>query len=120
MVCGLGSEKNCPAAYTNFNSFKSHVYKKHRSLLFPAIQRGIRDSNEAGEGGVAPVERELELDPQNSSEPNSDESESTASEAPDYCYDVPLMKSLQRLTNCEVTAEHVSNAMQCRLHVTKL
>ena len=54
VVCGLGPEKNCPAAYTNINSFKSHVYKKHRNLLFPAIQRGIRDSNEAGEGGVAP------------------------------------------------------------------
>ena len=32
IVCGLGSEK-CPATYTNFQSFRSHVYKKHREVL---------------------------------------------------------------------------------------
>ena len=33
VVCGLGPEKNCPANYTNFESFRSHIYSKHREEL---------------------------------------------------------------------------------------
>lgn len=31
IACGL---KSCPATYTNYESFRSHVYRKHRDELF--------------------------------------------------------------------------------------
>jgi len=54
VVCGLGN--NCPSVYTNFKSFRSHVYKKHRSILLPpATQNGDINWNESVQdlGGVA-------------------------------------------------------------------
>lgn len=33
VVCGLGAEPKCPASYTNYQSFRRHVYKKHRDEL---------------------------------------------------------------------------------------
>ena len=33
ILCGL---KSCPAIYTNFQSFRSHVYRKHRDELYLA------------------------------------------------------------------------------------
>ena len=41
-VLGLVEEK-CPAHYTNFHSFKSHIYKKHRTELFGAIPNCAED-----------------------------------------------------------------------------
>ena len=32
--CGLGPDRNCPATYTNYHSFRSHIYKKHREELY--------------------------------------------------------------------------------------
>lgn len=32
IVCGLGDPR-CPATYTKFESFRSHVYKKHKAEL---------------------------------------------------------------------------------------
>jgi len=55
-----------------------------------------------------PIERELKLDIQSTSDPNTQSSsEPDTTETPDYCYDVPLLASLQWLLNCEVVAEQV-------------
>lgn len=46
--CGLGRSK-CPATYKNFQSFRSHVYKKHRDDLFLYDQVSGHDENEGGD-----------------------------------------------------------------------
>ena len=42
VVCGLGPTK-CPATYTNFQSYRSHVYKKHREELVSATDHEAED-----------------------------------------------------------------------------
>ena len=44
--CGLGRDTRCPATYTNYVSFRSHVYKKHRDELFPEEQPVLRDEED--------------------------------------------------------------------------
>lgn len=42
IVCGL---KSCPATYTNYKLFRSHVYRKNRDKLFLNSTEPTRDSH---------------------------------------------------------------------------
>ena len=54
ITCGLGSDEKCPATYTKYESFRSHVYKKHREELFSeCVQNGDVHQDDSDDAGVS-------------------------------------------------------------------
>lgn len=57
ITCGLGctSGEKCPATYTKYESFRSHVYKKHREELSDSVQYPAELEGDDGNdrGGVS-------------------------------------------------------------------
>ena len=61
VVCGLGPSK-CPVAYTKFESFRSHVYKKHRQELFCTAEHVSEEDNGTSCGDSTFYPNEVEFD----------------------------------------------------------
>ena len=59
--CGLGPNK-CPATYTKYSSFRSHVYKKHREELHHSDsgpeQVGITNANDGPENSLSGLDQD--------------------------------------------------------------